>query len=76
MNSLLFQITNKRVAESGIQKVGEHKHVEEDSLRNDYEGSEGNARVPLVEEGEEVKTLVVSFLQQVVNPAVVSLHQS
>ena len=64
------------MAELWKQRIHEEIEVKEDRLGRGYENSEENARISHRQEYEQMHPLILSLLQQMVNPPMVSFKGS
>jgi len=76
VDCLFLKVAYKSVAERWKQHVSERVRVEENTLCRDDRESLQNARLSQVKEEEQVHTLVLRLLQQVIYPSVVPLKFS
>ena len=61
------------MTEAGGEEVGQTEAESEDNLSVDHRKSEQQSRPPELHEGHQMHSLILSLLQQGVDPAVVAL---
>ena len=76
LDGFLFKVANKPMTELRVHKVGDEERVHENSLKTNDHSSFQKAWLPQVQEDNKMESLIISFLDQVVDPAIVSFHSS
>ena len=74
VNCLFLQVANESMAVGGRQKICNEVGIEEDSLRRSNHQAIQDAWVPQLQEKEQVHALVLSLLEQMVDPAMVAFQ--
>mmetsp|Transcript_46065 Transcript_46065/g.74223 ORF Transcript_46065/g.74223 Transcript_46065/m.74223 type:complete len:247 (+) Transcript_46065:268-1008(+) len=74
VHRFLLDITNETVADGGIEAVDSHKGCHEDTLRSNHCCTEPRPRLFDGDKSEQVHALVLSFLQERVDPTVIASH--
>ena len=70
----LFKVTHKPMANFRVQNVSHEKWVHENSLKSDNHRSFQQTWFPQIQENDQMEPLIVSLLNQVMNPPIVSFH--
>jgi hypothetical protein len=76
INSFLFEITHKSVAEFWSNQIHHEVEVEKNDLRSSNSHSKNDSWISQFEEDEEVQPLVIGLLEKMMNPSMVLLQCS
>ena len=76
MDCFFFEVSYESMTELREEKVHHEVEIEENTLSSCYENSKEDAWVPHGQEYEQMHPLILSLLQQMVNPPMICFQSS